>query len=154
MTARELFADSLMLAHACFAVFVLYGLVFILAGTIVDWPWTRNRWFRGLNLAGTLFLLARVWLGVPCPFSIAEDQLRSRITVPCPLGDLTHAIFHQLAFRGNDPHGFARWTTIFGIVAILIHLVAALRSRKMQQASSSICKNVSKTGVSADASPR
>src|SRR5436190_22511604 len=133
MTAREFLADSLMLAHAGFSVFVLYGLVFILAGTVVDWPWTRNRWFRGLNLAGILFLVMRVWLGFQCPFSVAEDHLRSQISAACPLGDLTHAVFHQLAFRGNDPHGFARSTTIFGIVALSVHWAASHRSKKLQQ---------------------
>src|SRR5580765_1409098 len=127
MTLPEFLADSLMIAHACFAVFVLYGLLFILAGAIVDWPWARNRWFRGLNFTAMLFLVTRVWLGLPCPFSVAEERLRSQITAPCPLGDLTHAIFHQLAFRGNDPHGFARWTTLFATAAVSIHVVAALR---------------------------
>src|SRR4051812_31885798 len=134
MTAPEFLADSLMLAHAGFSVFVLYGLVFILAGTIVDWPWARNRWFRGLHLAGTLFLLSRILLGLPCPFTVAEDSLRSRITGPCPLGDLTHAIFHQFAFRGNDPHGFARSALIFAAVALCVHWAAGIRSKKMARA--------------------
>jgi hypothetical protein len=133
MTAREFFADSLMLAHAGFSVFVLYGLVFILAGVFVDWPWTRNRWFRGLNLGATLFLVTRVWLGLPCPFSVAEDSLRATITAPCPLGEFTHAIFHQLAYRGNDPHGFARWTSLFGVIAISVHLAAAFRAKKYER---------------------
>src|SRR5579871_28311 len=111
MTGEEFLADFLMLAHACFSVFVLYGLVFILAGTIVNWPWARNRWFLNLHLAATIFLLARIWLGLPCPFTVTEDFLRSRITTSCPLGIMPHAIFQQLAFRGHDPHGFAVWTT-------------------------------------------
>lgn len=130
MSAREFLADLLMVAHAGFSVFILYGLVFILAGLVVDWPWIRNRWFRRLNLAGILFLLGRVWLGWPCPFSIMEDSLRSGITAPCPLGILTHAVFHQLAFRGNDPHRFAWWTTLFGIAAISIHFAASRRWKK------------------------
>jgi hypothetical protein len=138
MTAREFLADSLMLAHACFSSFVLYGLVFILAGTLVDWPWTRNRWFRGLHLAATLLLVIRVWLGLPCPFSVAEDSLRSRITAPCPLGNLTHAIFHQLSYRGNDPHGFAKWTTLFAITAMSVHFAVSRRSRRAQKSLGSL----------------
>lgn len=129
MSAREILADLLMVAHAGFSVFVLYGLVFILAGLVVDWPWTRNRWFLDLHLAATLFLLARVWLGLPCPLSAAEDSLRSVVSTSCPLGIMTHAVLHQLAFRGNDPHGFALWTTLFGIVAVSIHVAARFRRK-------------------------
>ncbi len=132
MSGREILADLLMVAHAGFSVFVLYGLVFILAGIFVDWRWTRNRWFLNIHLGATLFLLGRVWFGLPCPFSAAEDGLRSRISAPCPLGIKTHAIFHQFAFRGNDPHGFALWTTLFGVVALSIHFAA--RYRRMKQA--------------------
>lgn len=130
MTAQEFLADCLMLVHACFSVFVLYGLVFVLAGMVVPWRWTRNRWFLDLHLAATLFLLARVWLGLPCPLSAAEDNLRSAVSTPCPLGIMTHAILHQLAFRGNDPHGFIRWTTLFGILALSIHVGARFRRKE------------------------
>ena len=118
-----------MLVHACFSVFVLYGLVFVLAGTVVDWRWTRNRWFLDLHLAAIVFLLARLWLGLPCPLTVAEESLRSAVSAPCPLGIMTHAVLHQLAFRGNDPHGFALWTTLFGIVAVSIHVAARFRRK-------------------------
>lgn len=143
MTAQEFLADFLMLAHACFSVFVLYGLVFILAGTIVDWRWTRNRWFLNLHLAATLFLLVRISLGLPCPFSATEDYLRSQTTASCPLGIMTHAIFHQLAFRGNDPHRFARWTTLFGVLAISIQVAARFRWKaRIKSDSSASCAKI------------
>lgn len=119
-----------MLVHACFSVFVLYGLVFVLAGTVVPWRWTRNRWFLDLHLAAIVFLLARLWLGLPCPLTVAEDSLRSAVSTSCPLGIMTHAILHQLAFRGHDPHGFALWTTLFGIAAVSIHVAARFRRKE------------------------
>jgi hypothetical protein len=130
MSFNELLADLLMLAHACFSVFVLYGLVFIFAGLIVNWRWTRNAWFLNVHLGLTVLLLARIWLSQPCPFSLAEDSLRRQITAPCPLGNPFHDILHQLAFRGDDPHGFARSTTIFGVIALLAHVASRLRWSK------------------------
>lgn len=130
MSFSELLADLLMVGHACFSVFVLYGLVFILAGLVVDWRWTRNPWFLNAHLGATLLLLARIWLNLPCPSSVAEDSLRREITTPCPLGNLFHEILHQLAFRGNDPHGFARTTTIFGAIAVAVHIASRLRWRE------------------------
>jgi hypothetical protein len=143
MTVQEFLADILMVAHASFSVFVLYGLVFILAGTIVDWRWARNRWFLNLHLAATIFLLARIWLGLPCPFSATEDYLRSQISMSCPLGIMTHAIFHQLAFRGNDPHGFALWTTLFGVLAVSIQVAARYRWKdRVKSASPAPCAKI------------
>ena len=46
----ESLADLLMLAHACFSVFLVLGLILILAGMILGWRWTRNPWFRSVHL--------------------------------------------------------------------------------------------------------
>ena len=122
MTTFEFLADALMLAHAAFSLFVVSGLVLILVGLVFNLRWTRTRWFRMPHLLATLFLVVRVWIGLRCPFSAAEDRLRHEATAPCPLGAAFHRILHQLAFRGEDPHRFAMGTTLFGAVVIAAHL--------------------------------
>jgi len=118
MSADELFADLLMLAHAVYSLFVLLGLMLILIGMILGWRWNRNRYFRILHLAATVFLMARVWIGLACPFSAAENVLRSRISVPCPLGGAFHDVLHYCAFRATKPGYFAGCATLFGILAL------------------------------------
>src|SRR4051794_29155226 len=106
MSGAEILADLLMVLHAVFATFVLGGLLLIVLGTVLRWRWIRDRRFRVLHLMLTLMLLTRVWLGLPCPFSVGESALRREIVAPCPLGESFHTVFHFLAFRGRNPHRF------------------------------------------------
>ena len=116
MNLTEFLADLVMAVHAAFSQFVVLGLVFVVSGLILGWSWINNARFRVLHLAATLIVVTRVWLDVPCPFSAAEDQLRSRTSATCVLGRDVHSVFHQLAFRGNNPGRFARSTTVVGLV--------------------------------------
>jgi polyferredoxin len=110
----EILADFLMLAHALYSSFVFFGFVPILAGMALAWRWTSQRWFRVLHLSATMFIVARVWIGVPCPFSAAEDGLRRNTTGACFLGNPFHETLHRLAFRGGNPRRFARSVSLFG----------------------------------------
>lgn len=120
MTAKEALADFLMLAHACFSIFVVYGLPVIVLGRIFLWPWTLNRRLRWVHLMATGLVTMRVWLGIPCPLSVAEDALRLQAVDPCPLGYWSHEILHRLAFRGNDPTQFAWGTSLFCLITVIL----------------------------------
>ena len=120
MSADELFADLLMLAHAGYSLFVVLGLMIILIGMVLGWRWIHTRYFRAVHLAATIFLMVRVWIGLACPFSAAENVLRSRITAPCPLGGAFHDVFHYCAFRGTTPNYFAGCTTLFGVLSLVV----------------------------------
>ena len=39
-------ADTVLLIHALFVAFVVLGLLLILVGGLLHWPWVRNRLFR------------------------------------------------------------------------------------------------------------
>jgi len=132
MNADEVLADLLMLAHASYSLFVLLGLMMVLLGTVLDWRWTRARWFRIVHLAATIFLMVRVWIGLPCPFSAAEDVLRSRVTAACPLGGAFHDILHLCAFRGTNPQYFVGCTTLFGVLALAAFALSGNRRGNAQ----------------------
>jgi hypothetical protein len=127
MTIPEFLADMVMVAHAAFSLFVVLGLAAIITGRILGWQWTDRRWFRVLHLAATLSLVARVWLGFPCPFSVVENYLRQRTDGACVLGQAFHDAVHQLAFRGEEPGRFAVVTTLWGLLALAAFLMNAGR---------------------------
>src|SRR6185295_16084180 len=101
MSGDEIIADLLMLAHAAYALFALVGLMLILIGMVLGWRWTSNRALRVVHLFATLTLVVRFWAGMACPFSVVEDEYRSRVTTVCPLGVGFHATFQHCAFRGT-----------------------------------------------------
>ena len=123
MSASEFFADLLMLAHAGYSLFVVLGLMMILLGMVLGWRWSRNRYFRIAHLAATIFLMVRVWISLTCPFSAAENVLRSRITAHCPLGGAFHDVLHHCAFRGTNPGYMAGSTMLLGILALVAFIL-------------------------------
>jgi hypothetical protein len=124
MSADEVFADLLMLAHAGYSLFVVFGLMTILLGMVLGWRWSYNRYFRIAHLAATILLVLRVWITSTCPFSAAENILRRRITVPCPLGGVFHDVLHHCAFRGTNPGYLAGSSILLAILALLAFVLS------------------------------
>jgi hypothetical protein len=69
-------ADALRLLHAGFVVFVVGGLVLVLVGGGAGWAWVRNRAFRWAHLAAIGVVVAQSWLGMVCPLTRWENDLR------------------------------------------------------------------------------
>ena len=117
-----------MLAHAGYSLFVVWGLVIVIAGMLLRWTGRWFRWFRLSHLVATFFVVVRVWTAWPCPFSAAEDRLRRNdvdvVSTPCPFGTRFHEVFHHFAFRGKDPRRFARSTTWFGAAVLAVFLLS------------------------------
>jgi hypothetical protein len=69
-------ADVVLLVHALFVVFVVGGLALIWIGALCGWRIVRNFPFRVLHLAAILLVCAEALIGVACPLTAWEDQLR------------------------------------------------------------------------------
>ena len=74
--AARLLADAILLLHAGFIAFVVLGLVAILIGGARGWRWVRIAWFRLAHLAAIGVVVAQAWLGVACPLTRWESELR------------------------------------------------------------------------------
>ena len=68
-------ADTILVVHALFVLFVVGGFVLILVGAR-RWGWVRNRTFRILHLAAIAFVTTEALLGATCPLTVWEDALR------------------------------------------------------------------------------
>lgn len=74
----RLAADGILIAHALFVAFVLFGLLLVLLGGIRRWKWVKNFWFRIAHLTAIAIVVLQSWLGMICPLTTWEMQLRSR----------------------------------------------------------------------------
>ncbi|MEM1027354.1 MAG: DUF2784 domain-containing protein [Planctomycetota bacterium] len=72
----RLAADAMLLLHVTVVAFVILGLVLTLLGGCLKWHWVRNRWFRGVHLLFIAVIVAQAWLGIVCPLTTWEMQLR------------------------------------------------------------------------------
>lgn len=73
-----LLADTLLFVHVLFVLFVVVGLVLILAGRLADWAWVRNPWFRIGHLVAIGIVAVQSWFGMICPLTTWEMGLRAR----------------------------------------------------------------------------
>lgn len=76
-TWYSLLADVIAVAHFGFVLFVVLGQVLILIGWAAGWAATRNIWFRVAHLAAIGFVVVEAWLGVLCPLTVIESDLRA-----------------------------------------------------------------------------
>lgn len=73
---ERVLADVILVVHFLFIAFVVLGQAAILIGWRAGWAWVRNRWYRFAHLAAIAIVALQAWLGVICPLTVWESQLR------------------------------------------------------------------------------
>jgi hypothetical protein len=76
------FADAVLLAHLGVVLFVLGGLLAIVAGNMFAVAWVNGRLFRWAHLAAIGFVVLQSWLGATCPLTTLENWLRAQAGQP------------------------------------------------------------------------
>jgi hypothetical protein len=71
-------ADAVLLAHLGVVVFVLGGLLAIVAGNILTVAWVNRPLFRWAHLVAIAFVVLQTWLGATCPLATLENWLREQ----------------------------------------------------------------------------
>jgi hypothetical protein len=108
-------ADTVLLLHFAIVVFVVGGLVFVVVGNWLGWPWVNRMWFRTTHLAAIAVVVAESWWGVTCPFTQWESWLRSMAgSAPYGEGFIEHWIGRVL-FHEAPSWVFTGAYTLFGL---------------------------------------
>ena len=72
----QFLADAVLLLHFGVVLFVVGGLVVVVAGNRFGWHWVNAWWFRLAHLAAIAVIAVQAWLGRYCPLTILESWLR------------------------------------------------------------------------------
>ncbi len=72
----QLLADAVLVFHFGVVLFVVGGLVVVVAGNWLHWRWANQLWFRSAHLAAIAVVVLQVWLGQFCPLTTLESWLR------------------------------------------------------------------------------
>lgn len=74
----SLAADIILIIHFLFVLFVVLSLLLIFIGKFRKWRWVKNFWFRVSHLAAIGIVVLQSWLGIVCPLTTWEMELRQK----------------------------------------------------------------------------
>lgn len=115
----QLFADAVLLLHFAIVVFVVGGLVAVLAGNWLGWRWVNNWWFRFAHLAAIAFIVIQTWLGQWCPLTILESWLRTQAGATGYAESFIEHWLQWLIFFDAPFWVFTLVYTVFGLAVVL-----------------------------------
>ena len=132
----SILADVVVLLHFAFVAFIVLGFVVIWVGYFFRWAFVRNRYFRLAHLLAMGYVLAEALLGITCPLTNWEADLRrlageSQIHTESFMEHWTH----RLMFFDLKPETF---TVIYAFVFVLIVLTYWVVKPEWTKAATSI----------------
>jgi hypothetical protein len=98
MSFYGLLADILSAIHLALMVYVVLGQLLILVGILFRWGWIRNPWFRWTHMAAILTVAAEALLGIMCPLTNWELDLRRLAGEPDDARSFTARLVHKFLF--------------------------------------------------------
>lgn len=111
-------ADAVLVLHFAVVLFVVGGLVLVVAGNLLRWHWVNQLWFRLAHLAAIAVVVAESWLGIDCPLTTLEAWLRMRSgAVAHGEGFIAHWL-QRLLFYEAPGWVFVLAYTAFGLLVV------------------------------------
>ena len=120
-------ADILLAVHAVFVTFVICGLVVVIFGACFHWHWIRRFWFRIFHLIAILIVVLQAWLGMTCPLTTWEMQLRQLAGDATYQGGFVAHWVRELLFHEAPDWVFILCYTLFGAAVLGSWLLAPPR---------------------------
>jgi hypothetical protein len=111
-------ADAVLVLHVAIVVFVVGGLVAIIAGNLRDWRWVNALWFRSAHLAAILVVVAEAWLGAVCPLTTLEMRLRAKAGAATYAGSFIGHWLQRMLYYDAPPWAFTLGYTIFALAVV------------------------------------
>jgi hypothetical protein len=116
----EFLADAVLLVHFGIVLFVVGGLVLIVAGNGLQWRWVDRWWFRLVHLGTIAFVVAESWLGLNCPLTSLESWLRVHAGAPSYHEGFIEHWVHAILFFDAPSWVFATGYSLFGLLVVLV----------------------------------
>lgn len=115
----RLLADGVLVLHFGVVVFIVGGLVMVLAGNLLRWRWVNRRGFRLAHLAAIGFVIAQSWLGQLCPLTTLESWLRVQAGATAYEKSFIEYWLQKLIYYEAPFWLFAAVYSVFGLLVLL-----------------------------------
>ena len=127
----RLLADTILVTHFAFVVFVVFGFLLILVGLLARWSWIHNRKFRITHLVAIGVVVLQAWLGQLCPLTLWENELRRLAGQSAYTETFVEHWLHEVLFYQAEPWVFTTIYTGFGVLVVLVWFLGK-RSKKIR----------------------
>jgi hypothetical protein len=127
MSWYSLAADAIVVFHAAYVGFVVFGMIIILIGILCHWRWIGNFWFRAVHLAMISVVVYENLTGIECPLTTWEDQLRAKAGQIVEPGTFIGRFCNHVLFCDGDPWVFTASYCSFATLVVLTLLLAPPR---------------------------
>jgi hypothetical protein len=138
MLWARVLADMMVIFHAAYVSFVVFGLVAILLGVAFRWSWVRNIWFRSIHLLTIGIVVGEALIGIRCPLTVWEVQLREIAGQTAYTGDFLGHWVHQLIFVPVGPWVVNLVQSLFGLAVLVTFVLAPPRRSRPRESSESV----------------
>lgn len=138
MALHSLLADFVVVFHLGYVLFVVLGLVLILAGSLFQWSWVRSSWFRLVHLCMIGIVVVESLLSITCPLTTLETYLRSKAGQTTHSGSFMGRLAHEVLFFELTPEFFTIAYCLFGAIVLATLLLVPpnfMKSRCARRAS-------------------
>jgi hypothetical protein len=128
-------ADAVVAIHVAYVSFVIFGQLAILIGAARRWSWIRNRTFRLVHLVAIVVVASEAVLGIPCPLTVWESDLRRLAGQQAAEGTFIGRWLHDLLFFEFPPWVFTTAYVSFALLVLgTLLLVPPRRSHEVSTA--------------------
>ncbi len=115
-------ADTILVIHFLYALFIIAGFVFIWTGFLAGWDSIRNPVFRYLHLSAMGIVVVESVFGIVCPLTWLENTIRNTSGPLYEEGFIPYWI-HTLLFYDLPPRVFLIIYIAFFVLMIVSFIV-------------------------------
>lgn len=118
MNGWGLLADCVVAVHVGYVSAVILGFLLILLGWIRKWRWIRNFWVRAVHLALIGIVVFEALVGITCPLTDWEYQLRLKAGQDVSEGSFIGRVLHDLIFVDLSQEVLTVCYVLFGLLIV------------------------------------
>jgi hypothetical protein len=111
-------ASAVLITHALFVAFVVFTLPLIFIGNLLGWVWVRRFWLRALHLACIGIVTAQALVGMICPLTTLEMQLRAKAGLDTYEGGFIAQWLRVLIYQDWPLWVFTALYALFGLLVL------------------------------------
>ena len=125
-----LLADLVLALHIAIVLFVITGVIVIVAGNLAGWRWVNCWWFRLAHVGAIGIVVAESWLDIACPLTTLESWLRLHAGQAQHAGGFLAYWLQRLLYYDLPAWVFLLGYTLFGLLVAVVWLIFPPSSRR------------------------